>query len=93
MPWGGGVQIISEWVHPPPPGISWGKWYKNCLRPSELLDVNGRHLGFTFLIDRMTEVLTPDIYRAHWCKLSITSSCDKEKNDNFRPYIPLAVSS
>ena len=24
-------------------------------------------LGFTFLIDRMTEVLTPDnIYRAHW---------------------------
>jgi hypothetical protein len=42
-----------------------GKWYKNCLRLSELLDVNGRHLGFTFLIDRMTEVLTPDIYRAH----------------------------
>jgi hypothetical protein len=29
--------------------ISWGKWYKNCLRPSELLDVNGRHLGFTWL--------------------------------------------
>jgi hypothetical protein len=29
------------------------------------LDVNGRHLGFTFLIDRMTEVPTPDIYRAH----------------------------
>ena len=23
-------------------------------------------LGFTFLIDRMTEVPTPDIYRAHW---------------------------
>ena len=22
--------------------------------------------GFTFHIDRMTEVLTPDIYRAHW---------------------------
>jgi hypothetical protein len=47
-------------------GISYGKWYKNCLRPSELLDVNGRHIGFTFLIVRMTEVLTPDIYRAHW---------------------------
>jgi hypothetical protein len=29
------------------------------------LDVNGRHLGFTFLIDRMTEVPTPNIYRAH----------------------------
>jgi hypothetical protein len=26
-------------------------------------------LGFTFLIDRMTEVLTPDIYRAHWLTL------------------------
>ncbi len=23
--------------------------------------------GFTFHIGRMTEVLTPDIYRAHWC--------------------------
>jgi hypothetical protein len=49
---------------------SWGKWYKNCLRPSELLDVNGRHLGFTFLIDRMTElVLPPDIYIAHSLRL------------------------
>ena len=27
-------------------------------------------LGFTFLIDRMTEVLTPDIYRAHWLGLA-----------------------
>jgi hypothetical protein len=26
----------------------------------------GRHLGFTFLIGRMTEVLAPVIYRAHW---------------------------
>jgi hypothetical protein len=25
------------------------KWYKSCLRPLEVLDVNGRHLGFTFL--------------------------------------------
>jgi hypothetical protein len=32
-----------------------------CLR-STLLDANGRHLGFTFLIDRMTDVLGPDIY-------------------------------
>ncbi len=23
--------------------------------------------GFTFHMGRMTEVLTPDIYRAHWC--------------------------
>ena len=38
-------------------GISWDKWYKNCLRPLELLDVNGRHLGFTFLIGRMTGYL------------------------------------
>jgi hypothetical protein len=28
---------------------------------SELLDVSGRHLGFTFLIGRMTEFLAPDI--------------------------------
>ena len=46
-------------------GISWDKWYKNCLRTLELLDVNGRHLGFTFLIGRMTDFLTPDIYEAH----------------------------
>ena len=26
--------------------------------------------GFTFHIGRMTEVLTPDIYRAHWFKSS-----------------------
>jgi hypothetical protein len=34
--------------------------------------VNGRHLGFTFLIaiDRMTEVLAPDIYRDHWPELT-----------------------
>ncbi len=25
--------------------------------------------GFTFHIGRMTEVLTPDIYRAHWSKV------------------------
>ena len=50
-----------------------GKWYKNCLRLSELLDVNGRHLGFTFLIDRMTEVLTPDIYRAHCYEYATTT--------------------
>jgi hypothetical protein len=37
--------------------ISWDKWYKNCLRTLELLDVNGRHLGFTFLIGRMTDYL------------------------------------
>ena len=56
--------------------LAGGKWYKNCLRPSELLDVNGRHLGFTFLIGRMTQVLVPDIYgaqcsllrRGFWCK-------------------------
>jgi hypothetical protein len=52
--------LISDTV-----GISWEKWYKSCLRPSEVLDVNGRHLGFTFLIDRMTEVLAPDIYGDH----------------------------
>jgi hypothetical protein len=55
-------------------GISYGKWYKNCLRPSELLDVNGRHIGLTFLIDRMTEVLTPDIYRAHWAMVLASAS-------------------
>jgi hypothetical protein len=33
------------------------------LKPSEILDVNGRHFGFTFLIGGMTEVLAPDIYR------------------------------
>jgi hypothetical protein len=27
-----------------------------------ILEVNFRHLGFTFLISRMTEVLAPDIY-------------------------------
>ena len=26
------------------------------------MDVNFRRLGFTFLIDRMTEVIAPDIY-------------------------------
>ena len=31
-------------------------------------------LGFTFLIDRMTEVLTPDIYRAHCFQLVKISS-------------------
>jgi hypothetical protein len=32
-------------------------WDLAGLRPSELLDVNFRHLGFTFLIGRMTAVL------------------------------------
>ena len=27
--------------------------------------------GFTFLLGRMTEVLTPDIYGAHWWELPI----------------------
>jgi hypothetical protein len=27
----------------------------------KLLDINGRHLGFTFLIGQMTEVMAPDI--------------------------------
>ena len=40
-----------------------------CLR-STLLDVNGRHLGFTFLIDRMTDVRAPNIFRAHWPELT-----------------------
>jgi hypothetical protein len=31
-------------------------------RLTRILDVNGRHLGFTFLIGRMTDVLAPDIY-------------------------------
>jgi hypothetical protein len=26
------------------------------------LDINGRHLGFTFFIGQMTEVMAPDIY-------------------------------
>ena len=26
------------------------------------MDVNGRHLAFTFLVDRMTEILAPDMY-------------------------------
>jgi hypothetical protein len=57
--------IVISWRNIVIIGISWGKWYKNCFRPSELLDVNGRHFRFTFLIDRMNEVLTPDIYKAH----------------------------
>ena len=32
--------------------------YENCCRPSELLDFNVLYLGFTFLIRRMTEVVT-----------------------------------
>jgi hypothetical protein len=42
---------------------------KSSLRPLELLVVNGRHLGFTFLIDRISEFLAPDnadIYGARW---------------------------
>ena len=35
---------------------------KSFIQPApELLDVNGRHLGFTFLIGRMTEVPAPDM--------------------------------
>jgi hypothetical protein len=51
-------------------GISSGKWYQSCLQSLELLDVNanGRQLGFTFFIGRMTEVLATDIYGAH-CSL------------------------
>ncbi len=36
--------------------------------------------GFTFYIGRMTEVLTPDIYRAHWCKVIVPVM------DGFRRY-------
>jgi hypothetical protein len=39
-------------------------------------------LGFTFLIDRMTEVLTPDIYRAHWSALVTIYQTDMIKGVN-----------
>ena len=29
--------------------------------------------GFTFHIGRMTEVLTPDIYRAHWAVIAASN--------------------
>ena len=47
--------------------LAGGKWYKikNCLRPSELLDIIGRHLDFTLFIGRMTEVLASDISVAY----------------------------
>ena len=61
-------------------GLSWGKWNKNCLRPSELLGVNGRrHFGFTFLIGWMTEV--PDIYRAQW--LSFNCNVSQRRTPNW----------
>ena len=33
-----------------------------------MLGVNFRHLGFTCLMNKMTEDLTPDIYAAQWPK-------------------------
>lgn len=55
------------------------KWYKNCLRRSRrwlALDVNSRHLRFTFFIGRKTEVLTPDILRAlKWWTVCIYLDC------------------
>jgi putative alpha-1,2-mannosidase len=49
--------------NPPPPELAFQfTLYSSMLRPSELLDVNGRHLGSTFLIGRMTEGLAPDKY-------------------------------
>jgi hypothetical protein len=48
--WNWGAVAPSTW-------ISWGKWYKSCLR-----------LGLA-RVGRMTEVLAPDIYGAHWVEL------------------------
>jgi hypothetical protein len=43
-------------------------WTDHNLISDPLRYVNGRHLGFTFLIGRMTEVLTPVTYGAHWAQ-------------------------
>jgi hypothetical protein len=39
------------------------------------------HVGFTFLIGRMTEALAPDIYRVHW-KWPITIGCGQNMQCN-----------
>ena len=40
--------------------------------------------GFTFLHGRMTEVLTPDIYGAHWVILEVLFSLTTEMKSYFR---------
>ncbi len=47
--------------------------------------------GFTFHIGRMTEVLTPDIYRAHWVKPAANESyplATEQKIHSCRKQVP-----